>query len=232
MNLRSVLSVVFLMISTCLIGQITANNNARLSDLEFFVWKNNPKYDGAEGSQYLFEYFIPAKINAIKKTYAIRFDAVDNAIEFKDQEGQTKVLSPQKDYTIMLSDGSNRLFKTKNYRNDDKNSGKSFFEELYGGEKFQIYRKERIKFQPLKPARSGYEPEVPAKFIRLNDAFYVHYSNLPSDLLIEIPRKKKRLKTFFGKEYAELEKFSKKNELHFDNADDLIVLFKKLTSYK
>lgn len=203
-------------------AQIAQNNNATLNDLAFFINVNNTKYEGVEGSRYLFEEFIPAKINEIQRSYPIRFDIVENNIEFKNNEGEIKGLSTEKDYKIVLLDGTNRVFITKAYLTNEAKLGKTFFERVYASEHFDLFKKERIKFQEAKPAKSSYEPEKPARFIRLPDAFYVSFKHDVAEEAHEIPRKKKKLKEFFGKAYTSIEKFAKKNNLDFEDPSDLV----------
>ncbi|WP_343485453.1 hypothetical protein [Allomuricauda sp. d1] len=206
-------------------AQIAQNNNATLgtlNDLGFFVEVNNSKYAGAEGSKYLFDEFVPAKINQVKTSHAVRFDVVDNIIEFKDSERETKGLSAEKEYSIVLQDGSSRVFVTKKFIDDYGKSSNTFFEKMYANEYFELFKKERIKFQEAKPAKSSYEPEKPAKFVGLPDAFYLDFKDDNSEELVKIPRKRKKLKEFFGKEYPSIEKFAKKNDLDFDSATHLV----------
>ncbi|MEM8847415.1 MAG: hypothetical protein AAGD17_09970 [Bacteroidota bacterium] len=186
-------------------GQIAQGDQGNLNDITFFLRVNNPRYEGAEGSRYLFEKFVPAKINEVPKSYPVRFDVVDNVIEFQENGEQIKGLSPKQEYRIQLMDGSNRVFITRTYIDDLGNLQKSFFELAHESESFHLFKKERIKYQPAKPIKSSYEPAKPAKFIKQEDLVYVDYPNDRLDYLIMIPKKKKKLKVFFGAQYPELE---------------------------
>ncbi len=223
MNTRNAL-ILLLCVFVCMLNaQIAQNNNATLNDLAFFVQVNNPKYAGAEGSRYLFEEFVPVKINQIKTSHAVRFNIVENVIEFKDSDGEIKGLSKEEEYKIVLLDGTNRIFVTKRFVDDDaKALGKTFFELMYANEHFELFKKERIKFQEAKPAKSSYEPEKSAKFIELPAVFYVNFSDSGTEELVQIPRKKKKLKDFFDDSYASIDKYTKKNSLQLDVSSDLV----------
>ena len=142
---------------------------------------------------------------------------------YKRQEGEIKGLSKKEDYRIVLLDGTSRLFVTKKFIEEDgKTLEKTFFEQVYANKHFELFKKERIKFQDAVPAKSSYEPEKPAKFIKLPTALYVNFLDTDKGDLVQIPRKKKKLKDFFGDSYSSLEKYAKKNSLHFDASSDLV----------
>ena len=112
----------------CSVGfsQIQNQQLSRLSDLEFYVRTNNPSYSTAEGSRYLNEEFLPAKINGIEKTQLLRFNVPDNAVEVKNSKNEIMALTLKKGYTIKIMDGLFKVYETHQYLNKDGKKQTSF----------------------------------------------------------------------------------------------------------
>jgi len=205
-------------------AQIQQVNNGRLDELVFYVGTNTIEYDKeAEGSPYLHEAFIPAKINGIEKTQFVRFNAVEGTIELKDND-QILTLSPSYNYTIKLLDGSNKTYETYSFTNYGSITTTSFFEKLYTSEKFSLFLKERIIYSPPKKAKSSYDQDVPGKFKKGNTIFYVTDLDGNSDALFEISKKKKNRSNLFKDQSKLVENFIKKEALKMNKKEDLIAL--------
>ncbi|MEL6917237.1 MAG: hypothetical protein AAFO99_05845 [Bacteroidota bacterium] len=219
------LLIVFLIIPASHISaQIVRNTTESFNELVFFVGINNPEYDNAEGSRYLNEEFVLAKINSISKVQPVRFNLIENSIEIRKEDGTIMSLSQSYDYTIKLVDGSKKEYETKRFKNENGDIKTSFFEKIHATENYALYFKERIRYIPKKPAKSSYDQEVPAKFVKGISKFYMAFSKSESQELIEIPRRKKDfLKTFMDKD-GTMEKFLKKEKLKFDKKEDLVKL--------
>ena len=203
-------------------AQIAQNNIGSFDDISFFVNVNNPKYNNAEGSRYLNDEFIPAKINDIEKLYPVRFDLVDNIMEFKENDQEIMGISPTQEYRIQFTNGSNRVFVSKTIIGETGDLQRLFLEEIQVNPEYSLYKRQRTKFQPAKPAKSSYEPEIPAVFKKMNDMFYVDYPDDSIDYLLLFPKNKKKVKTFFGDRGADILKFAKKEGLKFDSQNSLV----------
>ncbi|MGB5819464.1 MAG: hypothetical protein WBG90_08245 [Saonia sp.] len=219
-------------LSLSISAQIQQINNGSFNELIFFVGISNPEYDNAEGSRYLDKEFVLAKINDIKKAQLIRFNVVENSIEVMKEGGKIMYLSQSHPYTIKLLGGSNKVYETKPYIDDNGAKNTSFFEKVHVDERYTLYRKERIKYVPKKIAKSSYDQDVPAKFVNVNDHFYMTDFKSKSSELIEIPRKKKSFLNFFKDSSNKLDKFVKKEKLKFENTDDLIKILDFYFAYK
>lgn len=213
-------------------AQIAQNNVNTLNDISFFVNVNNSKYQDAEGTKYIDDTFIPANINDIKKTFPVRFDVVDNIMEFKENSQEIMGISPTRDYRIEFSDGSNRIFTSKTIINEEGDLQRLFLEEIKVSSTYSLYIRKRIKFQPAKPAKSSYEPETPAVFRKMSDLFYVDYPDDSIDYLLQIPKNRKKAKLFFGDLGSDILKFAKKESLKFDSQKDLIKILNQYTQSK
>ena len=202
-------------------SQLQQPNNSSLQDLAFFIDVNNKKYANAEGSKYIFEEFKLAKIEGLEGSHLVRFDPVDNIIQLKKEENKILSLSKKYQYKINLLDGSGN-YETHQYINPDGKIENTFFEKRYTSSQFSLFKKHRIKFQPSKPAKSSYEPETSARFIKLDDFYYLMDQTDNPGHLVEIPKKKKALLNFFGKKSGEVSKFIKMQKLNTDSEKDLI----------
>ncbi|MEK6154744.1 hypothetical protein WIW50_15860 [Flavobacteriaceae bacterium 3-367] len=204
-------------------GQIQRPNNETFNELAFFVGTNNPIYDEAEGSRYLLEEFVSARINGMEKVQLLRFNVVENSIEIKRENGEVMGLDRSTPYRIALLDGSGRWFETRPYRDERGKLQTTFFERLHRGEGYTLYFKENIKFVPKKPAKSSYEQDVPAKFKREGARFYLQGLG-PEGEVVELPRKRKNLVPLFGERAGEMEKHIKKQKLDPYKREDLVKL--------
>ena len=213
-----------LLIPCFAISQIVQARNNSFKELEFFVNtdNNNPKYNDAEGSRYLNEEFVQARINDIKETQFVRFNAVDHTIEAKKSDGEILTLSKSYAYRIELLDGSNRVFQTGNYTNEAERKEWSFFEIVHQNEEFSLFLKETIKFIAGKPEKSSYEKAVPPKFIKGKNRYYMLGLQSEHQNILLLPRKKKEFLQRFGDSAKEIEKMMKKDKLKTDNEEDLI----------
>ncbi len=205
-------------------SQIVQPRNNSFKELEFFVNtdSNNPKYSEAEGTRFLNEEFIQAKINDIKETQFVRFNAVDHSIEAQKGNGEIMTLSKSYAYRIALLDGSDRIFQTGTHINEDGNSEWSFFEIMHQSEKFTLFLKETIKFIPGKPEKSSYEKAVPPKFVKGKDRYYILGLQSQHQNLLFLPKKKKDFLQLFGSSAKEIDKMMKKDKLKTDRKEDLV----------
>lgn len=210
---------------------VTISTNAQQQELKdktlgevlYLVNSQNPKYEKIEGSPYLKEQFSPCKINDSRETKFVRFNVVENKIEIRVDESKALKLSYSDSYRINLLDGSDNIYETKSYLNDKSDSEKTFFELIHESDKFRLYRKERIKYiYKLDTKRTGYEDEKSAKFLKVNDVYYVEDLIKPSKNIVAVPRKKKKIQSFFKEHSSSVEKFIKKGKLNPTQTKDLV----------
>lgn len=224
--MKNILVNIIFLICFAGFAQIQNQQLNRLSDLEFYVRTNNPSYSTAEGSRYLNEAFLPAKINGIQKTQLLRFNVPDNIVEVKNSKNEIMALSFKKGYTIKILDGLFKVYETHEYLDKDGKKQTTFFEKLYEEGNFKLYLKENIKFIPAKKAKSGYEPAKPATFSKENDTFYTSGFNSDGELLTSLPKKRKQLIPLFGEHAQAMEKKIKSEKLNLKEKEDLTTLFK------
>ena len=222
--MRRTFLVIALLFSWVGFTQIANPNQDSFNELAFFVGINNTLYDDAKGSRYLNDEFLPAKINNLDKVYPVRFNVVENTIEVKNDDGTVMSLDKSMNYIVRLMDGSYKLYEDNNYITENGKKEKSFFEKIHKADNYVLFLKERIKFIPKKPSKSSYEPEVPAKFQKQEDKYYVKNLNDESGDLIEIPTKKKAFLKKFKEGDSGFDSFVKKAKSKFNSKEDLIAV--------
>ncbi|MEP3209867.1 MAG: hypothetical protein ABJN95_11790 [Maribacter sp.] len=190
-------------------------------DIAVFNPAYNPeKYDKAEGSPYSNEAFIPVKLDYLDKTQFVRFNLVDDVIELKSKSGKNLIVDLQKDFKIELLDGSNKFYYTGTFSNEGVKS-RSFFELVKETESFRLFKKERKKFIE-KPKVEAYQDEKYARFIAVNDLYYISDFKTNSSQIVALPRKKKKFVAFFEEKGKLVEKFIKAEKLDIKKQEDLI----------
>ncbi|MEM7381009.1 MAG: hypothetical protein AAF361_07405 [Bacteroidota bacterium] len=204
-------------------AQINRPRNDSFNELLFFVGTNTSKYDDTEGSPYIYEDFLPAKINNIKETKLVRFNAVENLIEVK-QEDKILGLTMSKAYSITLRDGSDRVFEIHPVETEDGKQEKVFLERVFSNDKFMLYMKENIRYVDAKPAKSSYEQAVPAKFVKNKNSFYVIEKANEGQKLVLLPKKKKLLVKTFGDKSKTIDKKIKKEGLKLNDKNDMVTI--------
>lgn len=185
----------------------------------------NPIYDEIQGSPYLQETFVPAKINDGTETKFVRFNPVDNTIEINLGNSQMMTLSKTTTYLIELLDGSNKVYQTLSYLNEGGQKDISFFEKIHEEEFFTLYLKERIKLVRGVKDQQAYGGEKPDRFLKVNDVYYItNFRDKTPDILV-IPRKKKDFFKWFQKRDKEIEKFVKEKKLDINSPSGLVEVF-------
>ena len=136
-SIKSLFVFIFFLASMSVFSQSKVETRQNGSNIELYFYKPvniSSTYNKIIGSPYLDEKFLPASINKSKMTYFVRFNVVENRIEFKDKNGLIKVLSKSSDYEIRLLDGSNREYETHSYKDKKRGVSNTFYEKIYGHE--------------------------------------------------------------------------------------------------
>ena len=221
---RTVIFLTFFTGSITMYGQakVTTLKNGPNTELYFTRAVKAPTYNEVIGSPYLYDKFVPAKVNEIEITHFIRFNVFDNSIEYKGDNDKVYSMTKSYDYIIKLMDGSNKIYETHDFEKAKKEIGNTFFERIYVDEKFALYLKEMIEYTPEKLARNSFETNKPAKFIKTKGDYY--FQNLYSDtpVLLKLPKREKQFLKMFNDQATLVKDFIKKEGLHIEKGKDLI----------
>lgn len=221
--MKNVILIVSLLVSCFTVfGQ---EQRTYFGDVYFVPGKYKTIYNSPEGSPYLNEEFVPAKINNITDTQLVRFDAVLGNVEVMITKSKVVTIENSKLYTISLMDGSNKVYKTLKYADANGNENTSFFELLDSTLIYKLYLKENKRFFKKVKAQ-GYAEEKPAQFKKVKSEFYVTDFKSQSERLLYIPQKLKPFTEFFQEDSKSIKNFIKDNKLNIGDANDLVKIFK------
>ena len=212
----------FLLIFLVVAPVFSQINKGAFDDYLYFVNQTRPSYEGVEGSPYVNESFVPAKVDDFDKVIYIKFNAFANNIEFRSPENDVAILSLEKDYTFRLLDGSNAEYEVHDYINDENVTGRTFFKKVRSGANFNLYQKQNVKYVPKKLATSGFEQNQPAKFIKTNVTFYVNKPVQDSMKLVPVPTRKKEIAAFLNVKSSAVKQYIKEENLKLGSEDDLV----------
>ena len=203
-------------------ARVTVRQNGPNTELYFNTTVKAPTYDEVIGSPYLYEDFVPARVNELEMTYFIRFNVFDNNIEYKNEAGEIYSMVKPNDYNIKLLDGSNKVYETHDYNDDKKEVGNTFFERIYTNGEYGLYHREIIEYTPVKMAKNSFETNKPAKFIKTKGAFYFVDYDAEAQVLIKLPSREKHFLKLFNEHATKIKEILKKEGLHIDKENDLI----------
>ncbi|WP_411032047.1 hypothetical protein [Spongiimicrobium sp. 3-5] len=218
--MKKLFAILFCLLSLPMWAQIDTGSRQADMELAGFVNKN-VEYDNSEGSRYLNEAFVPAKINRSKKTHLVRFNVVENTIEVKRTDSKIMSLSESNNYFIELLDGSNKIYVTREYTDDNGKLKTTFFEEMRDTDQYALYMKEQIIYVRPQETKTHYEQSKYGKFIAGRTKFYFQEKNTEFSALKEIPKKKKAFLSLFGEHAKSMEQFLKKEKVKTDNRADI-----------
>lgn len=220
--MKSIIFILYLfLVPTVLFAQI---NKGAFDDYLYFVNQNRPAYEDIQGTPYLSEDFIPARIDNFKNVVQVKFNVFANNIEFKKPDNDIAILSLEKDYKFRLLDSFNTEYEIHDYVNEKDELGRTFFKKIGSGENFTLFLKQNIKLIPKKLATSGFEQNQPARFSHTKGTFYVGHPQKDIKKLVAVPTRKKEITTFFKEKSKLIKQYMKKERLKLDNEDDLMEL--------
>lgn len=172
-----------------------------------------------EGSQYISEEFLPAKLMNTDEIYSVRFNAYQDEMEIK-RNGQDYSLPKTFDYSITFLNDQ-KVYRVFEYLNNDTPT-KGFFVVVYKNDKISLLLKEKIILMDEVKPNTGYEKYKPPTLKREKDKLYIAYKNNTTS---ELPTKKKDFYSLFSSNYNNIEDFVNKNKLNIKDTEDLTKIF-------
>lgn len=172
-----------------------------------------------EGTQYITEEFLPAKLMNNDEIYSVRFNAYQDEMEIK-RNGQDYSLPKTFDYSITFLNDQ-KIYRVFEYRNNNVPT-KGFFIVVYSNDKVSLLVKEKIVLMDEVNPKTGYEKYKPPTLKREKDKLYIAYKN---NTTTELPTKKKDFYNLFSSKSKEVEAFISDNNLNIKDTEDLIQIF-------
>ena len=153
-----------------------------------------------------------------------KYNANQDYIEL-DKDGKTVFFLPAIEYRyeVIFTDlnVSYRAFEYEKFKY-------TFYKISAQKGKTYLLTKEFIKLKPEVKAKSNFDVPKPAKFERKKDVHYIKFSD--QDLVIELPTRKSRFLSVFGKESGAIKSYIKKERLNIKKEKDLIKIFEHYTT--
>ncbi|MDX1470306.1 MAG: hypothetical protein R3213_02325 [Flavobacteriaceae bacterium] len=190
------------------------------TEVGFMSKSLSPKLE-AEGSPYVNEEYLPVKVNGQDIIYSARYNAYNDEMEIKTAESENPIaLDTKIDYTVTFIN-NNKVYRTLSYPNSRGQMLKGFLVKVYSTENYTLFMKENIKYQDKIKAKSSYQSDKPAKFVRDADVFYVQKNDGPVKI---VPNKRKEIHEIFDTNQDKIKDFIKDSKTDSDDKNDLVKL--------
>ncbi|MAX71186.1 MAG: hypothetical protein CMC76_08815 [Flavobacteriaceae bacterium] len=216
-KLKTTISVILLI----LIQNIYSQNMDFASE-QGLIARSRSRIVDAEGSPYVNDDFKMLKIDGFNVVFQGRYNAYYDEMEIKLSDDKIVSLGNNSEYVVTFN-SDDKTYKTYNISNDKDISKRSFLVVLEETENYSILKKESVKFYSKIESRSSYQSEIPAKFKREDDQYFVKYDNK----VVSLPQKKKDFLDTFPEHSSKLKSYIKDNKLKLKHEEDLV----KLTQY-
>jgi hypothetical protein len=200
---------------------------------ERYITTSNDRYtsfanylpDAHIGSPYAEESFQPGSIyeNEVPliENFFFRYNAYEDDIEVKK-----KWDSPDSEVFI-LTKSSNIVVKIASGIYVYNEEVKGYFEVLFSGNNFKLYKKTYKKLFPARTAQTSFEKDALATYKDRMEYFLLTKDNE----FREIPSSKNKRIKFFGNKQSEINKYISKNKLDMNDEDVLIKVVRYFDSF-
>ncbi|GFZ90225.1 hypothetical protein GCM10011531_22260 [Aquaticitalea lipolytica] len=173
-----------------------------------------------EGSPYVNEEFLPAKISASEDNiFYVRYNALKDEFEVKGANNVAYALNKYRRDIVVELISNNKTYQVYGYLDKNENENFGYFVNLSNpNSNIKLLKKENITFVKEKVAVTSYDSSQPARYKRGSDAYYVKINDNNAVLLST--NKKDVSKLFPGNEKKVLD-FIKKEKLKLKKEDDM-----------
>jgi hypothetical protein len=175
--------------------------------------KNRP-----QGSPYMQQMFASANVESLSIKANMRYNAFNDEFEFVSQKGDTLVLDKIEDFNNIFFSGLNKRYKLAQYTDAKGKLFYGYLIDVYQKGNYGVLKKENISFVEEKVAKTTLEVNMPAKYVKSGDTFYLKKDTVIS----EFPETKKQLVKLFPEKKEQLEAFVKENKISFSEDSDRI----------
>ncbi len=208
-------------ILTCVISnaQVTYFNDS--PNLNNTLFKNkaydSEKNSSTEGTPYLWNSFISAKIEGINTTILLRYNAYKDDMEVKGEDGNAYVIPREEKFSSIKIIPTNEMVVLKKYT-DNGQPYEGYLFLITTKNNFSFYKKEKTEFHDFQKARNSYAEDQPARFTALKPRFFIQ---IKDGEITEFPKNKKKLIEFLPEKKDAIEAYLKKNKIDFSSEKDL-----------
>ena len=212
--------ITFLIFSLSVFSQ-----NIDFSDIESITSKKTEAKIEVKGTPYVNEDFELVKVSISDSIiYNGRFNAYSGNMEIKISD-KIMILDLSKDIDVLFINNK-KHYKTCSFTQKDSSPFRGFLVSLSNNDNIELLKQEKISFIDKKPAKSSYDEEQPAKFLKEPDSYFYKVE----DKINYLPTKKKDFLKLFPDYETELKNYIKTEKLNIKNEDDLIKIIEFLST--
>lgn len=175
------------------------------------------QYEAVINQAYVNENFLHSYIYLNEKPMGssvfARYNASADEIEIKKTQNAEEYSALAKDPNISIKIG-NETYVLVPLRGSNADGG--YFNVLYKGENYDLYKKVTANFREPRDARTSYEPAVPPAFTKVTTYYMVENGSF-----YEMPTGKSKILSVFNKKKNEIRSFVKQNKLDVRKEADL-----------
>ena len=150
----------------------------------------------------------------IKSGVPMRFNAYGDEIEIKQKPSDQAYSALVKDPSIYVKMGMD-LYLLVPLKGSNEKGG--YFNVLYDGTTYDLYKKTKAIFREGQKAKSTYGRDTPPSFIKTTTYYLVEDGRF-----LEMPNSKNKILKMMDSKGSEMKAFIKKNRLDLDKEADLI----------
>ena len=202
-------------------------SNNKTSSGRFIKVTNSDKFDKIEGSAYINEIFVPAKMSTAKnKVFSVRYNAFNDEMEIKGENDIIYGIDKNRKDILIHFSNPKQTYQTFNYTIDNQGL-LGYFVKLNFDSELLLLKKESTIYVEEKISKTTYGASKPAHFKRAQDKYFI---KIGKNNAIELPKNKKEIAKLFPEFEKETLSFIKKNKIKLKNETDLLELIEYLNS--
>ncbi len=177
-----------------------------------------------EGTRFIND-FQPGNVIGYAKEYLLRYDAFNDQMEIKNNDGTIVLINKETINGASFKDGT--TYTIYNYFLGDKNIN-GYLKQVIKGSTISLLKKELIKYVFPKKAESGYDNDLPATYKKGRDIYFIADHNGT----IHSFTKKKEFLALFPTVKNQLEKYWKSNKIKMSDEASLVKLIQYVDALK
>ena len=170
------------------------------------------------GSPYQNPMFASAKVGNIAGPIWMRYSIYNDEFEFITPKNDTLIADKIEDFSD-ITFGNKIKYKLITYTNRKNQLYHGYLITMYQKGDYSLFKKENITFVDEKIAKTTLETNMPAKYVKSSDTFYLKNKNFG---ITEFPDGKKALIKLNPGKKELIENFIKENKISFDEQSDMI----------
>ncbi|MBW7869921.1 MAG: hypothetical protein H3C39_02545 [Flavobacteriia bacterium] len=171
-----------------------------------------------KGSAYFNENFLSADIINFQTSYPMRYNAFSDQMEYEVDGLQYDLDKLQ--HSVVEFQGIKKKYVATTY-NDGSGFVNGFLVELYKGDHYALYKREKIVFVAATEAKTSMDTDTPAYYKPLKDMYLI---GLKDGSVVEIPKSRSKFANLLGADSSKVEDYIKKNKIDLTKENSLITL--------